>query len=1459
MRRLVPLLLILAILTVTLPLKAPPALASTSSPPKVICVPFHSANLLVPHETWIGKEITLKGTAHDEDGDGTMIEYNWDFGDGYSTGWVSGVDPHAIEARHTYTGQMADGTEYGLGRFFVAKLQVRDNTALAGQDTYFILVVEDFPEVRADVAIDEGLWWLHKQQSRGTYDDGVPYGYWGTDHPVSETGAVTEAFEVQGHLPFGDPNEDPYVETVQRGLNYLLSNIKVHAISLQPHGNPDVNGNGIGLGCYSDSQRTMYECGITLMTFASSLDPNRVAETGDATWVKGRTYKDIVQDLVDYLAFGQTDSGDGEGGWRYYANYGDADNSCSQWPAIGLQAAENNFGSQGVIVPDFVKTELNSWLVRSQNTDGGFLYAFSDGWDQLTSNVARTGAGCAMMAFVGVSVADARFQSALSYLGSNWYATSGPMGDWDRHFANYYAMYAVMKGMRLPEPDVVLIGSHNWYAEYVDYITTNQNSNGSWTASLSAHNPYLGSAWALLTLVKTVEKPGPIAVAPLDMKSCPPLIAIEFKSLSYHRDPTKAIVWYDWDFESDGVWDYSSAGPRAEHSYPAVFNDGEIDWDATSRTYTVTLRVRDNSEPEMVNTDTCLVTITPPPWPPISDPNGTYYANSGKTITLDGSGSYDPEERMYSPGHPWYETIATYEWDLDDDGVFDDSTEVSPEFTVGWFEDTYSVGLKVTDSSGSGPGGVYAESDWSVKYTQVVVRTGPPIAEANGPYEMVGGAVTFTVEGSGDPEDQFVEYQWDFNSDGGWDTGWVSQETQGNEFTYAYGEAKEYLATLQVRDSDGHTATDTAYVHGGPVWLEWEYPTNAYMKSEYQITLHAQNTTNSTQAVTFSLEQVSESPNKVGAKQRDVNVRDSLTLGSDTYQSGTPVTKDIAGKTETDFTFNIKHEWDWLEEWKWDRVSWIFANLAITVSFHYAGLIESKQPGELTLAKSILLPAARAIDSGVQFERIYSYNMSADSLITRAEVEVDVPEDRQNAYIWSIIEGWAAGKSTTASLVSGVTTPWGIAFAVGEVALIVGAEATYVWAADPLEDYTEIPVPVEAVIPGTEDVTDPTASGAIDLAVQYAATMQAAGHAATRAELAREDGSDHWMWVQLAYCKKYLADASQIVQQLGDSMGEFLEGIYPPDALQMTEAREQLASAGLPQIEEAGLAAFGLTGDEIQEIENGLIENTPEVYFRCFVDLPQCLSNLADWLQKTADILPGDITPPSATIIPLIPDPSNDSAPTLTGTATDTQYPIALVEYSVDGGNWSAAQPVDDAFDELSEEYIFTTDVLADGEHTVQVRATDILGNDMPETDYASDTFTVDTASPLTPNLGSPTPDSYTNNATPTLDWSDVSDPSGVSYSLQVDDSSDFSSPVINQTGLASSTYTPTSSLAEGTYYWKVKAVDGASNESDWSSDWSFTITTTAPPSTNWPLIAGIIGGLAVMGLLIYLLVLRRS
>ena len=135
----------------------------------MICVPWHAGE---PHPTWSGKTVTLKGTCKGFTG---TVKYTWDFGDGTSaSGTVT--NPYAIGATHAYTGT--------VGTPIRAILTVEDTDGHRSSDQYDLMILGQTPQVERDVAIDEGLWWMHTGMTRNTYAAGVyqsyaiPYGYW---------------------------------------------------------------------------------------------------------------------------------------------------------------------------------------------------------------------------------------------------------------------------------------------------------------------------------------------------------------------------------------------------------------------------------------------------------------------------------------------------------------------------------------------------------------------------------------------------------------------------------------------------------------------------------------------------------------------------------------------------------------------------------------------------------------------------------------------------------------------------------------------------------------------------------------------------------------------------------------------------------------------------------------------------------------------------------------------------------------------------------------------------------------------------------------------------------------------------------------------------------------------------------------------------------------------------------
>jgi len=135
--------------------------------PVVKTVPFVPANTLIPHDTWSGKTITLKGTC---DSEGVNFAWTWDFGDGspVATGTVG--NKYVIEATHAYTGS--------TGNVFTARLTVENtSTGETGSQVYYVQIRDKSLSVEANVAVDQGLWYLHKDMYRYS-SGGIDYGAW---------------------------------------------------------------------------------------------------------------------------------------------------------------------------------------------------------------------------------------------------------------------------------------------------------------------------------------------------------------------------------------------------------------------------------------------------------------------------------------------------------------------------------------------------------------------------------------------------------------------------------------------------------------------------------------------------------------------------------------------------------------------------------------------------------------------------------------------------------------------------------------------------------------------------------------------------------------------------------------------------------------------------------------------------------------------------------------------------------------------------------------------------------------------------------------------------------------------------------------------------------------------------------------------------------------------------------
>lgn len=98
------------------------------------------------------------------------------------------------------------------------------------------------------------------------------------------------------------------------------------------------------------------------------------------------------------------------------------------------------------------------------------------------------------------------------------------------------------------------------------------------------------------------------------------------------------------------------------------------------------------------------------------------------------------------------------------------------------------------------------------------------------------------------------------------------------------------------------------------------------------------------------------------------------------------------------------------------------------------------------------------------------------------------------------------------------------------------------------------------------------------------------------------------------------------------------------------------------------------------------------------------------------------------------------------------------------------------------------------------------------------------------PSLVSPVNNALINNATPEFSWTPSTDVDNdeITYTLFVDNDTDFSSPVIEQIGLITTSFTPETDLTSDAYSWKVAANDGTVDAA--SAIKSFTILAPTTP-----------------------------
>jgi len=137
--------------------------------------------------------------------------------------------------------------------------------------------------------------------------------------------------------------------------------------------------------------------------------------------------------------------------------------------------------------------------------------------------------------------------------------------------------------------------------------------------------------------------------------------------------------------------------------------------------------------------------------------------------------------------------------------------------------------------------------------------------------------------------------------------------------------------------------------------------------------------------------------------------------------------------------------------------------------------------------------------------------------------------------------------------------------------------------------------------------------------------------------------------------------------------------------------------------------------------------------------------------------------------------------------------------------------------------YLCDTLTLVNARYNWRVRAYDLSGNQGAFSNR--DSFGADNTAPGIPNLISPVNNTTLTDSFVRFYWNHSTDNvSGVrNYLINIANNSNFN----NAFDTTLSDTTILRRLTDTTYYWKVKAIDIANNQSDWSNVWNFRIQTT--------------------------------
>jgi hypothetical protein len=459
----------------------------------------HADTLLMPDRDFLrGTSEVVWGVTTQANG----TAFTLDYGDGSAVTAGTVTDRSYIAFNHTYA----------LAGTFTVTLTVGAESATTTVRVFngTLLSAANLRGLNINRAIQDGLRWLWTiQENRAGNFDGNKTN-WGqfSGWRRSFTALVVLAFENHGYkVPNNNTAPTGLYERfiVQRGLNYIVDTLTQQSLNVQPAGNPCVGGVEAApcVGLYNADQPG-YSTALSAGALAGSSALSRTIAaglgSGNGNYVAGKTFGNILQRLMNTIAWGQNDPGCiGQGGWIYGFSNGfcqQSDGSTVGWDVLALLDAN----AAGITEPAFVKSEFAIALAQGGNTAGSLDYRADNnpGTDGTGHNVARAGTYLSGLFYEGViGAGDARVAAARDYINSRW-SGAYQAGDYTgtcsgtQNKGCAYGMYNAFKGLKLQGitslPNAMPAAPSapgDWYADYQDWLVANQTdpttlTGGSW-------------------------------------------------------------------------------------------------------------------------------------------------------------------------------------------------------------------------------------------------------------------------------------------------------------------------------------------------------------------------------------------------------------------------------------------------------------------------------------------------------------------------------------------------------------------------------------------------------------------------------------------------------------------------------------------------------------------------------------------------------------------------------------------------------------------------------------------------------------------------------------------------------------------------------------------------------------------------------------------------------------------